>query len=69
MLLTYQECLDRYGSDYQLKKEIRNGNLFRKEKGIYSTARNTSEVDEEISESGMHGQKRFLLSFPDRRNT
>ena len=62
MLLTYQECLDRYGSDYQLKKEIRNGNLFRKEKGIYSTARNTSE-------SGMHGQKRFLLSFPDRRNT
>ena len=45
MLLTYQECLDRYGSDYQLKKEIRNGNLFRKEKGIYSTARNTSEID------------------------
>ena len=42
MLLTYQECLDRYGSDYQLKKEIRNGNLFMKEKGIYSTARNTS---------------------------
>ncbi len=45
MLLTYQECLDRYGSDYQLKKEINNGNLFRKEKGIYSTARNTSEID------------------------
>ena len=45
MLLTYQECLDRYGSDYQLKKEIRNGNLFMKEKGIYSTARNTSEID------------------------
>ena len=45
MLLTYQECLDRYGSDYQLKKEIRNGNIFMKEKGIYSTARNTSEID------------------------
>ena len=45
MLLTYQECLDRYGSDYKLKKEIRNGNLFMKEKGIYSTARNTSEID------------------------
>ena len=27
MLLTYQECLDKYGSDYQIKKEI--GILFR----------------------------------------
>lgn len=45
MVLTYKECLDRYGSDYQLKKEIRNGNLFIKEKGIYSTVRNTSEID------------------------
>ncbi len=45
MLLTYQECLDRYGSDYQLKKEIGNGNIFMKEKGIYSTLRNASEID------------------------
>ena len=45
MLLTYQECMDKYGSDYQLKKEIGNGNLFMKEKGIYSTLRNASEID------------------------
>ena len=45
MLLTYQECLDKYGSDYQLKKEIGSGALFMKEKGIYSTKRNASEID------------------------
>ena len=45
MLLTYQECLDKYGSDYQLKKEIGKGTLFMKEKGIYSTKRNASEID------------------------
>lgn len=45
MILTYQECLDKYGSDYQLKKEIENGALFVKEKGIYSTKRNASEID------------------------
>ena len=45
MLLTYQECLDKYGSDYQLKKEITSGTIFMKEKGIYSTKRNVSEID------------------------
>lgn len=45
MLLTYQECLDKYGSDYQIKKEIGSGALFMKEKGIYSTKRNASEID------------------------
>ncbi len=45
MLFTYQECVDKYGSDYQIKKEIRTGALFVKEKGVYSTMRNTSEID------------------------
>ncbi|MEE1113575.1 MAG: hypothetical protein UHN88_00680 [Eubacterium sp.] len=45
MLLTYQECLDKYGSDYQLKREIENGNLFMEEKGIYSTKQNVSVID------------------------
>ena len=45
MLLTYQECLNKYGSDYQIKKEIGSGALFMKEKGIYSTKRNASEID------------------------
>ena len=45
MILTYRECLDKYGNDYQLKKEIEKGNLFKKEKGIYSTKRNVSEIE------------------------
>ena len=45
MLLTYQECMDKFGNDYQLKKEIGSGALFIKEKGIYSTKRNASEID------------------------
>ena len=45
MILTYRECINTYGSDYQIKKEIENGNLFMKEKGIYSTERYISEID------------------------
>ena len=45
MVLTYQECLDNFGSDYRIKKEIERGSLFMKEKGIYSTKRNVSEID------------------------
>lgn len=45
MLLSYQECIEKYGSDYKLKKELAEGNLFMKEKGIYSTKRNSSEID------------------------
>lgn len=36
MVLTYNDCLTKYGTDYQIKKEIREGRLFQKEKGIYS---------------------------------
>ena len=45
VLLSYQECIDKYGSDYRLKKEIAAGVLFVKEKGVYSTKRNASEID------------------------
>ncbi|MBO5610770.1 MAG: hypothetical protein J5929_10435 [Eubacterium sp.] len=45
MIYNYQECLGIYGSDYRIKKEISDGNLFVKEKGIYSSVRNTSETD------------------------
>lgn len=45
MLLSYQECIDKYGSDYKLKKEIASGAIFVKERGVYSTKRNTSEID------------------------
>ncbi len=36
MLLTHTECLERWQSDYQIKKRVQDGTLFRIEKGIYS---------------------------------
>lgn len=36
MLLTYRECKEKYGSDYQIKKQLRGKKLFCLEKGIYS---------------------------------
>ena len=45
MILSYQECLHKYGSDYKLKKELSDGKLFMEEKGLYSTKRNTTELD------------------------
>lgn len=45
MILSYQECLDKYGSDYKLKKELSDGKLFMEEKGLYSTKRNATELD------------------------
>lgn len=45
MILTYKECIKKYGSDYQIKKEIAAGNLFKKEKGIYSEDRRCSEIE------------------------
>ena len=43
MLLSYPECIDKYGSDYQIRKQIKNGTLFMPEKGIYSTSDHVSE--------------------------
>lgn len=45
MVLTYNECIEKYGSDYKIKKELNNGDLFMKEKGVYSTERNVSDLD------------------------
>lgn len=45
MVLTYKQCIEKYGSDHMLKKEIAEGNLFQKEKGIYSLGRNCSELE------------------------
>jgi len=45
MLLSYQECIEKFGSDYNLKKALAVGTLYMKEKGIYSTQRNSSEID------------------------
>jgi len=45
MVLTYKECIEKYGSDYQIKKEIKAGRLFQKEKGYYSLQRNCAETE------------------------
>lgn len=45
MILTYKQCIEKYGSDYMLKKEIAEGNIFQKEKGIYSLKRTCSELE------------------------
>ncbi len=45
MVLTYKQCIEKYGSDHMLKKEIAERNLFQKEKGIYSLSRNCSELE------------------------
>ena len=44
MILTYKECIEEYGSDYLLKKELVAGNIFQQEKGIYSLKKSCSEL-------------------------
>ena len=36
MILNIRECLDRYGSYYEISKEIASGRLVKVERGIYS---------------------------------
>ena len=44
MILSYKECLERYGTDYKIKKEIQAGRLFQKEKGLYTDERLCSDI-------------------------
>ena len=45
MILNYAECIDEFGSDYQIKKELSKGDLFVAEKGLYSTSKDYSELE------------------------
>ena len=45
MLLSYQECMNIYRTDYQLDKQLESGKLYKIEKGIYSDQKNVSEID------------------------
>lgn len=45
MILTYKECIRRFGSDYKLKKEILAGNIFQKGKGLYSDQKFCSDLE------------------------
>ena len=39
MLYSYSECLEKYGSKYNINKIVESGKLFKQEKGIYSDER------------------------------
>ena len=45
MILTYKQCIEKYGSDHMLKKEIVEGSIFQIEKGIYSLSGTCSELE------------------------
>lgn len=45
MLFSYQQCIEKYGTDYRIKKEIEAGKLFMKERGVYSDKPYVSELD------------------------
>lgn len=44
MIYTYQEAINLYKSDFQLKKAIANGFIYKIENGIYSTEEYVSEL-------------------------
>lgn len=44
MLLSYDECIKRFQSDYQIKKQIEAKTLFKIEKGVYSTEEYVPEL-------------------------
>lgn len=45
MILTYTECIDKYGNDYQLEKALAEEQIYRVESGLYSTKRYSSELE------------------------
>lgn len=45
MLYSYQECIEKYNSDYQIRKAIENGELFQLDKGIYSDIEHASHLE------------------------
>lgn len=44
MVYTYSECLEKCGSKYNINKLVKEGKLFKQEKGIYSDERYVPEL-------------------------
>lgn len=44
MVILYRQCLEKYGSDYQIRQEILAGRLFKLEKGVYSEKKYESDI-------------------------
>ena len=45
MLLNYNECKMRFGSAYQIEKALKEGCLFKMDKGVYSESGDESEIE------------------------
>lgn len=44
MILSYADCITKYGNAYQLNKALEDGLVFKFEDGIYSDSEYESEV-------------------------
>lgn len=44
MLFSYNECINKYNSDYKIKQAIRDGKLYKLAPGIYSDAKNVPDT-------------------------
>jgi hypothetical protein len=44
LMLTREQCLQKYGSDYFIQQKVETGELFRLEKGIYSLKEHVPEI-------------------------
>lgn len=45
MILTYKECIEKYGNDYRLAMAVREESIYRVEPGVYSTKRYSSDLE------------------------
>lgn len=45
MILSYKECINKYGNDYQLARAIAEEKVYRVEAGMYSTDRYEEELE------------------------
>ena len=45
MLYSYNQCIEKFGSKYLVKKAVEEGKLFRKEKGVYSDEKYVSSLE------------------------
>ena len=45
MVLLYKELIQKYESDYKIKKLIQEGKIFKIEKGIYSDKKNVNYLE------------------------
>ena len=61
MILSYEEAIKEYGSDYKLKKAIDSGVVFKIENGIYSFI--ASSYDRIILSNPRHLQENMLSIF------